>query len=231
MRVAPSGSPATGLPIAASELLASKQCSGRNGCRPLPGWSWRWPCAVALACPAGGAGLSLAHGEDHRAVRRRRSGRHLRPLPRPAPAGDAQAVVRGREPARRRLDHRHRRGREVGARRLHAADDVQHPHHQRDAAAQQAVPADARLRAGGARQLLRPDHGGAPLGAGQGPQGVPGAAESQAGRPQLRLLRPRHALSHGRRAVQSHERHQHRARAASRQRRRAHRRASAATCR
>ena len=110
------------------------------------------------------------------------------------------------------------------ARRLHAADDVEHPHHQRDAAPQQAVPADARLRAGGAGQLLRPDHGGAPLGAGQGPEGVHRAAEGQAGRPQLRLLGPRHALPHGRRAVQSHERHQHRARAASRQRRSAHRR-------
>ena len=53
----------------------------------------------------------------------------------------------------------------------------------------------------------------------------------QAGRPQLCLVGARHALSHGRRAVQSHERHQHRARAASRQRRRAHRRASAGTCR
>ena len=75
-----------------------------------------------------------------------------------------------REPAGRRLGHRHRRGRQVGARRLHAADDVQHPHHQRDAAAQQALPADARLRAGGAGQLLRPHHGRAPLGAGQGPR-------------------------------------------------------------
>ena len=29
------------------------------------------------------------------------------------------------------VDHRHRRGREVGARRLHAAGDVEHPHDQR----------------------------------------------------------------------------------------------------
>ncbi len=32
-------------------------------------------------------------------------------------------------------DHRHRRGREGGARRLHAADDVEHPHGQRVAGA------------------------------------------------------------------------------------------------
>ena len=38
--------------------------------------------------------------------------------------------------------------------------------------------------------------------------------KAQAGRPQLRLVRARHALPHGGRAVQSHERHQHRARAA-----------------
>ena len=39
-------------------------------------------------------------------------------------------------------------------------------------------------------------------------------AEVEAGRAQLRLVGARHALSHGRRAVQSHERHRHRARAA-----------------
>ena len=47
----------------------------------------------------------------------------------------------------------------------------------------------------------------------------------QAGRAELRLLRRRHALSHGRRAVQSHERHRHRARAAQGERRCPHRRA------
>jgi tripartite-type tricarboxylate transporter receptor subunit TctC len=36
------------------------------------------------------------------------------------------------------------------ARRLHAAGDVEHPHDQRVADREQAVPADARLRAGGA---------------------------------------------------------------------------------
>ena len=75
-------------------------------------------------------------------------------------------------------------------------------------------PADARLRAGGAGQLFRPDHGGAPSRAGEGPEGVPGAAEGEARRAELRLVRPGHALSHGRRAVQSHERDRHRARAA-----------------
>ena len=48
--------------------------------------------------------------------------------------------------------------------------------------------------------------------------------KAKPGDAQLRLVGSRHALSHGRRAVQSHERHQHRARPASRQRRRAHQR-------
>ena len=192
------------------------------------------PCCQALHCLIGvrralracrGAGLPDADGEDRRAVRRRRPGRHLRPLPRPAAAGNPQAGIRDREPSGSRGDHRHRRGREVASRRLHAADDVEHPYHQRDAAPQQAVPADARFRGGGARQLLRPHHGRAPLGSGQGPEGVHRAAEGQARRPQLCLLGPRHALPHGGRAVQSHERHQHRARAAQGQRGSAHRRA------
>ena len=85
-------------------------------------------------------------------------------------AGVAQAAVRGRGPTRRRLHHGHRRGRQGRARRLHAADDVQHPHRQRDAAAQPPVRADARLRRGGADQLLRPNHGGAPIGACERPR-------------------------------------------------------------
>ena len=63
-----------------------------------------------------------------------------------------------------------------------------------------------------------------PIVAGQGPEGVPRAAEVQARRPELRLLGAGHALSHGRRAVQSHERHRHRARAAQGERRGAQRR-------
>ena len=50
-------------------------------------------------------------------------------------------------------------------------------------------------------------------------------AESEAGRVELRFVRARHALSHGRRAVQSHERHRHRACGAQGQRRCPHRRA------
>ena len=168
------------------------------------------------------AELSRSGRQDHRAVRRRRAGRRLCALHRPAPAGNPQAVVRSREPAWRRLGDRHQRGGQVAARRLHAADDVQHPHRQRDAQHHQVVRPDARLRAGGARQLLRPRYGRASDRRGQGPEGVHRPAEGQAGRAQLCLLGRRHALSHGRRAVQSHERDQHRARAAPGQRRSPH---------
>ena len=143
----------------------------------------------------------------------------------------AQADLHGREPPRRRLDHRDRRGREIGTRRLHAAGDVEHAHDQRVAGAQQAVPADARLRAGRADELFRPDHGGAPVGAGEGPEGIHRARQGEAGRAQLCLVGAGHAVSHGGRAVQSDERHQHRARAAQGVGRGAQRACSAAMCR
>jgi len=49
-------------------------------------------------------------------------------------------------------------------------------------------------------------------------------AKGRPGQAHLRLVGPRHALPHGRRAVQSHERHGHPARASQEQQRRAQRR-------
>ena len=69
------------------------------------------------------------------------------------------------------------------------------------AAPEQAIPADARLRAGGAGQLFRPADGRASLGAGEERQGVHRAGQGEAGQAQLRLVGPRHAVSHGGRAV------------------------------
>ena len=90
--------------------------------------------------------------------------------------------------------------------------------------AEQAVPADARLRAGRADQLFGSDHGGAPVGAGEGSEGIHRAREIEAGRAQLRVLRRRHAVSHGGRTVQSDERDRYRACAAQGLRRRAQQR-------
>ncbi len=100
------------------------------------------------------AGLSDEADPDHRALRCRRTGRRLCPLPRRAPPGSAGAARRRRGPPGRRLDHRHRRRREERARRLHAADDVEHAHGQRNADSEQALSADARLRARRAGQLI-----------------------------------------------------------------------------
>ena len=62
-------------------------------------------------------------------------------------------------------------------------------------------------------------------------QGVHRLRQGERRQAQLRLVRPGHALSHGRRAVQSDERHQHRARAAQGLGRCALAASSAATCR
>ena len=90
--------------------------------------------------------------------------------------------------------------------------------------ANRPVPADARSRAGGAGQLFRPPDGHQPVRSGQGPEGVPRRRQGKAWRAQLRFVRTGHALSHGRRIVQSHERHRHRARPAPGQRRGPHQR-------
>ena len=67
-------------------------------------------------------------------------------------------------------------------RRLHAAADVEHAHRQRVADPEQAVPADARLRADRADQLLGPGAGGAPVGAGEATsKRTARAGEGQAG--------------------------------------------------
>ena len=102
----------------------------------------------------------------------------------------------------RRLDHRHRRGRQERARRLHAAADVEHPHGQRVADPDQAVPADARLRAGRADQLFRPGAGRAQRPAGDDAGRADRRGEGQAGRAHLCVVGAGHAVPHGRRAVQ-----------------------------
>src|SRR6185295_11794710 len=86
-----------------------------------------------------GAELSGAQRQDRRAVRHRRPRRHLRPFPRREADRFARPPVRGRGPARRRLDRRQRRGREIRARWLHAAGDVEHAYCKRDAGAEEAV--------------------------------------------------------------------------------------------
>ena len=77
------------------------------------------------------------------------------------------------------------------ARRLHAADDVEHPHHQRIAHAQQAVPADARLRAGSGDQLFRSGDGDTSVRCRERSEGVHRAGEVETRRAQLCVFRSR----------------------------------------
>ena len=176
-----------------------------------------------------GAGTSPAQlaGQarpPRRAVRPGRSGRRLCPPDRPGADRGAGPPVRDRQPAGCRRGGRHRHRRQGRTRRLHAADDVQHPHHQRDAAGQPALCADARPRGGGAGQFVGSGDRGEPRTQGPDAAGLHRAGQGRAGQARLCLLGPGHALSHGRRAVQSHERHRHPARAAQEQRRGAQRR-------
>ena len=116
----------------------------------------RWWAALA----GGGAwphaqDYPIAPGTDRRAVRHRRTRRRLCALPRARACRRRSDRPSSSTTARRRLDHRHRRRREEPARRLHAAPDVEHAHGQRVVDTEQALPTDARLRAGRADQLLR----------------------------------------------------------------------------
>ncbi len=158
------------------------------------------PDPVAVRGRAGR--VSVQAGEDHRAVRRRRPGRRLRALSRPEAHRDHGPAVPHREPPRRGRGDRHRCGREVRARRLHAADDVQHPDDERIAGAEQALPAHARPHGGRAGELLRPGDGRASVGPGEQPARVHRPRQGAAEEAQLRLVGHRHALPHGRRAVQ-----------------------------
>ena len=89
---------------------------------------------------------------------------------------------------------------------------------------QQAVRADARLRRRRAGQLLGPRAGRAPVGARRtrSPSSI-ALAKAQAGQAELRVVGPRHAVPHGRRALQGDGGRRHPARAVQGQRGRAHR--------
>ena len=126
----------------------------------------------SLARQCAGAGLSVAAGEGDRSLRRRRAGRRHRPPDRQHPAGEFRPALRDREPHRRRRRDRHAGGRQVAARRLHAADDVEHPDRERIAGAAAQIRTDARSRADRAGQLFRPRHRGSSLGAGEDAAGI-----------------------------------------------------------
>ena len=133
--------------------------------------------------------LSLEAGQDHRAVGARRRHRHLG-----ARAGAISLAVDGpailhREPPRRRQHDRHRGRGTLGARRLHAADDREHAHHQSSHLQEGAVRRRPRLRADLAGGVAAEPAGGAPLGAGALAHRIDRARQAEARPADLRLRR------------------------------------------
>ena len=85
------------------------------------------PARYPAALPAIAFAQAYSHQarHDHRAVAAGRTVRHRRAADRQGPAGRAEAAVRDRQPRRRGRQHRLGDRGEGGARRLHAARDVE----------------------------------------------------------------------------------------------------------
>ena len=155
-----------------------------------------------------GRGLPDPQRHHHRAV-------HAGRLDRPAGAdggarlgATARQVVRRREPPRRRPADRRQRGRQGGARRLHAADGDQLG----DGDQSDTLQED-RLRPGEGFPADRDDGasavhpGGQQRRAGEDPRRVHQLRQGQSGQAQLRLGRRRRLASSLRRTVQEPDRH------------------------
>ena len=90
-------------------------------------------------------------------------------------------------------------------------DGVGHPDRQRNALCPQALSADARSGADRAADRHRSRARGASVGAGKNAERTAGAGARQTRHAQLRLVRTRLELSHGRRAFEKPHRRRHRA--------------------
>ena len=157
--------------------------------------------------------------QDDRAVLRGLQLRHHRPHRRDQDGRAPRPAGRGREPRRRLDHHRHRLGREVRARRLHARARQHHDAcRERGAQRHPAVRSGQGFRAGrdDRRLAVRADRRDA--GGGADAEGFRRARQSQARLAELRLGRHRHAGPSRRRAVQEQGRHRGDARALPRQR-------------
>src|SRR6476469_3297232 len=96
--------------------VCTRNCAG-SGCSSVNG----------IAHRRAGAGLSLTAGKGDCSLWRRRTCRRDRSPDREHPAGKFRPTLRDREPHRRRRRDRNAGSRQVAARRLYAADDVEHP--------------------------------------------------------------------------------------------------------
>ena len=156
--------------------------------------------------------LSDARDPPRRAVRRGRRHRQSRAHHRAAGQQGARPADRDREPAGRRQRDRHGRGREVGARRLHAGDDRHLDRREPEPQAAALRHAEG-LRAGEPARDRAGDPDGASEGAGEDAAGVRRAREGAARQVQLRVGRQRRLDASRRRAAQAGGRHRRRARA------------------
>ena len=154
------------------------------------------PLIAGLATPASGSGLSDAHRDDRVSLRRGRDEQPARPSHRIAARTAVRKVLRHREPAGRWHHHRRALGRPRAAGRLHAAgcgqcDDGDQCH----AVQKTALRPDRRFALRTHSQIYEVLVVTPPAtaftcrhcAAGQGPN---------AGRPHLRLIRPRHRAAH-----------------------------------
>ncbi len=158
-------------------------------------------CAVLFATQSSAQEFPSRLRQDHRAVRRRRPRRRYRAIDREDPSGRPQAAFHRGEQARGRRGHRNARSREGTGRRLYAAHDVECPDGKRISAATTKLQPDARLRPGRPHQHIRSCHGGPSGGASQNLGGVHRPRQGSPWKTELRIIRTRHAVSHGRRAV------------------------------
>ena len=134
--------------------------------------------------------------------------------------GTAGPAVRHREQARRRQQHRHRSGRERGARRLHDPAGQPGERDQRDTLRQAELQLHPRHRAGRRHRARAERDDGQPERAGEDRRGVHRLCQGESRQDQHGLVRQRHIGPSLRRAVQGDDRRQHAARALSRRRRR-----------
>jgi hypothetical protein len=154
------------------------------------------------------AGLARQADPHRRRLSAGRRGRPDRPPRRPAAAGGAGAASGDREPDRRRRQRRRRRGRQVGARRLHAAHEL----------GRHGLGESAHLSEDGLRSRQGPDaggRGGARVGLprrqarvpGEERPGVPRLREGEPGQAHLWLARQRQLAAPRRRDDEQPGRH------------------------
>ena len=107
-----------------------------------------WLAASVLPRPSGrSSAMAVSAGQNHRAFGARRQSRHPVPPVRARPDRSARSALRGREPLRRRRQHRLRRGGEVAPGWLHDHDRVRPAGHQSDHVRQCELRSGARFRA------------------------------------------------------------------------------------